>query len=565
MEGDFMKKPILLCFLSAWGLGALLGLSTEAHSTPRFGHTIHIQGGDSTSPYSPWIHWGDEAKRLSAIENMYQGNAIDARQIADLKHLREELEKSGDVSTAQKQHIEELRKLEQRMMRYNEELASASTTRSLPAGFKPGDRDAILADLKTALVRGNPLDAASASAAMSRKLKAYSELAARTGRSRYAEFASAMREDARRLTLDRQGILRGLPYFESPGVDLQLAESDELGLRLRGGINQTLAAGSVIAYACAANRAACSDREQEYIIRGVDELTQSWIAFDRLAHLDALAGNHGDRDGEAIASALASLEKASGMLAAFARGVLEGSVNLATSTVEGVVTLVTDFPEVVSGLVQAFVHLNITLNIIQDAVRERWDELVQEQDPARQAHLVGELVPELASFLFGGAGAIGKVRGLQLSSGALKEFLSRSLSTAAAVSRFGNPSGITNFLGIIGNEIGSIGSDLSLAIKKIKEPSIWTEGKFRDSVKNAFDHWKRHKSEFPHLNNAIEYVEEARAFVKNPPSGTLTKLRPEGDMLLYHPETNIFAVMDSNGIPKTMFKPLQGLQYFERQ
>ena len=559
-----MKNRILGLSLLFFGLGASLGAPLVAQATPQFGHTIHVQSSDTTGAYSPWIHWGNESERLNSIENLYRGNAIDSKQIADIRRMRQELENSGDNSSERKQHIEELRKLEQRMIRYNDELASTPRLRPLPSGFGPEERDGALEGLKSALVRGNPLQAASATAALNRKLNAYTELAARTGKSRYAEFASVIREDARRMTLDRQGLLRGLPYFESPGLDLHMDDSTESGQKIRFGINQSLAAGSAIAYACAANPEVCSRADRDNIIRGVDELTHAWLAFDHLSHLHSISGAEG-MNGETLEAALANLEKASGMLAAFAQGVLEGSMNLVTSTVEGVVTLVTDLPQVVTGLVQAFMHLDATVNIIRDALQSRWNGLIQEQDPARQAHLVGELVPQLASFFFGGAGAIGKIRGLQWSNGALKEFLSRSLSTAAAVSRFGNPSGITNFLGIIGNEIGSIGSDLSLAIKKIKEPSIWTEGKFRDSVKNAFDHWKRHKSEFPHLNNAIEYVEEARAFVKNPPSGTLTKLRPEGDMLLYQPETNVFAVMDSNGIPKTMFKPLQGLQYFERQ
>ena len=60
-------------------------------------------------------------------------------------------------------------------------------------------------------------------------------------------------------------------------------------------------------------------------------------------------------------------------------------------------------------------------------------------------------------------------------------------------------------------------------------------------------------------------MEGAKNFLHNPPSGTLTKIRGNGDVLRYNPSSNTFGVMDANGIPKTMFKPKDGMQYWLNQ
>lgn len=43
--------------------------------------------------------------------------------------------------------------------------------------------------------------------------------------------------------------------------------------------------------------------------------------------------------------------------------------------------------------------------------------------------------------------------------------------------------------------------------------------------------------------------------MNNPPSGTLTKVRPNGETVYYNPATNTFAVKRADGVPRTMFKP----------
>jgi pyocin large subunit-like protein len=44
----------------------------------------------------------------------------------------------------------------------------------------------------------------------------------------------------------------------------------------------------------------------------------------------------------------------------------------------------------------------------------------------------------------------------------------------------------------------------------------------------------------------------------------LTKIRPNGEIIVYDAETNIFGVFTNEGIPKTMFKPTDGILYYKR-
>jgi len=95
--------------------------------------------------------------------------------------------------------------------------------------------------------------------------------------------------------------------------------------------------------------------------------------------------------------------------------------------------------------------------------------------------------------------------------------------------------------------------------------SIWTSTKKLKSVENAFAHFKKHGAEFSEFSNAKQYVEGAKNFLHNSPTGTLMKTRANGDILKYHPGTNTFGVMDASGVPRTMFKPGDGMQYWLKQ
>jgi filamentous hemagglutinin len=104
-----------------------------------------------------------------------------------------------------------------------------------------------------------------------------------------------------------------------------------------------------------------------------------------------------------------------------------------------------------------------------------------------------------------------------------------------------------------------------VAEKVAEKTPIWSSTKNKTAVENAFGHWKKHKSEFPELNNAKEYVERSKEFLNNPPPSALTKINAKGDTLRYDPKTNTFGVLSKDGYPRTMFRPTDKLDYWNRQ
>lgn len=94
---------------------------------------------------------------------------------------------------------------------------------------------------------------------------------------------------------------------------------------------------------------------------------------------------------------------------------------------------------------------------------------------------------------------------------------------------------------------------------------LWTSTKGKTSVENAFGHWQKHGAEFPEFQNAKQYVEGTKSFFSNPPAGTLTKTRPNGDTLFYNQGSNTFGVQAADGAPRTLFRPSDGLNYWNKQ
>jgi hypothetical protein len=85
--------------------------------------------------------------------------------------------------------------------------------------------------------------------------------------------------------------------------------------------------------------------------------------------------------------------------------------------------------------------------------------------------------------------------------------------------------------------------------------AIWTSTKKFSSVENAFDHWQRHGSDFPQLQNSKQYVDAATNFVNSPPNTALTKVRANGDTVIYDPVSDTFAIKAPSGEPRTMYIP----------
>ena len=87
-----------------------------------------------------------------------------------------------------------------------------------------------------------------------------------------------------------------------------------------------------------------------------------------------------------------------------------------------------------------------------------------------------------------------------------------------------------------------------------KEAQLWTATRNNSTAQNAYRHFKDHGADF-NARNAVDYVRQARDFLHNPPSGTLSRARSNGDVVRYNPATNTFGVMNEAGTPRTFYKP----------
>jgi pyocin large subunit-like protein len=61
------------------------------------------------------------------------------------------------------------------------------------------------------------------------------------------------------------------------------------------------------------------------------------------------------------------------------------------------------------------------------------------------------------------------------------------------------------------------------------------------------------------------YLAQVEAFTRRPPADVERVTRPNGDVLLYQASSNTFAVVDADGVPRTMFKPDDGPAYWAEQ
>ena len=122
---------------------------------------------------------------------------------------------------------------------------------------------------------------------------------------------------------------------------------------------------------------------------------------------------------------------------------------------------------------------------------------------------------------------------------------------------------LTLLISLSGPAMGDNG-DFGLCCLAAKTP-LWTATKTKTPVQNAFRHWKDHGVEFPEFQNAKQYVEGTKSFFSNPPVGTLTKVRPNGDKLFYNPANNTFGVHAADGAPRTMFRPTDEINYWNKQ
>ncbi len=93
-----------------------------------------------------------------------------------------------------------------------------------------------------------------------------------------------------------------------------------------------------------------------------------------------------------------------------------------------------------------------------------------------------------------------------------------------------------------------------------KPPHIWSTGKQSSGAANALSHWTKHRSEFPELSNAKQYVEIAHGYSALARNGKPVKgfriFKQGGDnMAVFDETTKTWSAFNKEGIPQTMYKP----------
>ncbi len=116
-----------------------------------------------------------------------------------------------------------------------------------------------------------------------------------------------------------------------------------------------------------------------------------------------------------------------------------------------------------------------------------------------------------------------------------------------------------------GRESGGRSADPRDApVKLVSGKPYWAANRTRSAEENAQRSFERNGATFE-AKSADDYVAKVHAFVSDPPKGAETLKRSNGDLLIYDPKGNVFAVVSREGAPRTMFKPDEGATYWDEQ
>lgn len=102
------------------------------------------------------------------------------------------------------------------------------------------------------------------------------------------------------------------------------------------------------------------------------------------------------------------------------------------------------------------------------------------------------------------------------------------------------------------------------AVPQVDGKPMWSSSRKGTAQENAAKSFERNGEDFG-AGDLDAFVKKAHAFVDHPPAGTQTLKRSNGDTLFYDAKGNVFAVANREGAPRTMFKPDDGLAYWEQQ
>jgi len=101
-------------------------------------------------------------------------------------------------------------------------------------------------------------------------------------------------------------------------------------------------------------------------------------------------------------------------------------------------------------------------------------------------------------------------------------------------------------------------------VRLVNGKPIWAASRRYSAEESAQRSFERNGEAFG-ARSLDQYVKKAHAFVEHPPAGVETLTRANGDTLFYDAKANVFAVANSEGAPRTMFKPDEGAAYWQEQ
>lgn len=115
-----------------------------------------------------------------------------------------------------------------------------------------------------------------------------------------------------------------------------------------------------------------------------------------------------------------------------------------------------------------------------------------------------------------------------------------------------------------GSEGARRGDPRDAPVKLVAGKPYWAANRTRTAEENAQRSFENNGKAFE-AKSADDYVAKVHAFVSDPPKGSETLKRANGDLLIYDPKDNVFAVVSREGAPRTMFKPDEGSAYWDEQ
>lgn len=104
----------------------------------------------------------------------------------------------------------------------------------------------------------------------------------------------------------------------------------------------------------------------------------------------------------------------------------------------------------------------------------------------------------------------------------------------------------------------------SAPVRLVSGRPMWADNRSHTAQENAQYQFEQHGSELG-ARDLDDFVGKAHRFANSPPSGALSLTRANGDRLMFDPKSQLFAVVRSDGAPRTVFKPETGKAYWDEQ